>query len=67
MEAGRNRKNIRYKLLEVVAMIVEGRLVASWSYSTQLYRQATIEALAGSFIEAMHTFIRDLSSSNDED
>ena len=67
VEAGRNRKNIRYKLLEVVAMIVEGRLVASWSYSTQLYRQATIEALAGSFIEAMHTFIRDLSSSNDED
>jgi non-ribosomal peptide synthase protein (TIGR01720 family) len=43
-------------LLEVVASI-EDRLVVSWKYSENLYRSATIEKLAGDFLETLRALI----------
>jgi non-ribosomal peptide synthase protein (TIGR01720 family) len=61
VDTGRNLKNLRYKLLEIKASIAQGQLVTSWSYSTQLYRPMTIEALSRRFLEIIHTLIGELA------
>ena len=47
----------RYWLLDIVALIVEGRLQINWLYSDQLYHSTTIERVAEAFMEELRFLI----------
>ncbi|PMB23519.1 non-ribosomal peptide synthetase [Fischerella thermalis] len=50
-------RNQRTHLLEINAGIYQGNLEMSWSYSHQLHRHTTIDALAQNFIETLRSLI----------
>ncbi|RKH14324.1 amino acid adenylation domain-containing protein, partial [Corallococcus sp. CA053C] len=47
----------RRHLLDVSGLVLDGQLQLSWSYSENLYTQATIESLARDFVAALRTLI----------
>jgi non-ribosomal peptide synthase protein (TIGR01720 family) len=55
--AGANR---RQHLVDVQAMVIEGKLRVSWSYSDALHRAETMEKIAASFMEALRELLVDL-------
>jgi natural product biosynthesis luciferase-like monooxygenase protein/amino acid adenylation domain-containing protein/non-ribosomal peptide synthase protein (TIGR01720 family) len=50
-------ENPRSHLLDVNALIVGGQLHLQWTYSEQLHRQATIEALAQEFMQRLRDLL----------
>lgn len=52
--AGGNR---RQHILDVQAIVVEGKLRVSWSYSNALHRAETMEKIAASFMEALRELL----------
>jgi amino acid adenylation domain-containing protein/non-ribosomal peptide synthase protein (TIGR01720 family) len=50
-------RNGRPYLLSINSYIVDGQLVAKWTYGSAIHRQATIEQLAHRFIEALRAII----------
>jgi amino acid adenylation domain-containing protein/non-ribosomal peptide synthase protein (TIGR01720 family) len=50
-------RGTRSHLLEVNGLVIEERLRLSWTYSENVHEQATIEALARSFLAALRTLI----------
>ncbi|MGZ3458485.1 MAG: condensation domain-containing protein, partial [Archangium sp.] len=50
-------RGTRSHLLEVNGLVIEERLRLSWTYSENAHAQATIEALARSFLAALRTLI----------
>ena len=55
------RQNRRY-LLELNALITEGRLVVSWSYSRRVHRRETVERLAERFRGAIRNLLAEIAS-----
>jgi amino acid adenylation domain-containing protein/non-ribosomal peptide synthase protein (TIGR01720 family) len=47
-------RNRRPSLLEVVSLVLDGRLRVFWRYSRALHGRAAIEALAAAFLAALH-------------
>jgi non-ribosomal peptide synthase protein (TIGR01720 family) len=47
----------RSHLLEIVCLILNGRLETAWSYAPTIHHRSTIEGLAHAFIDALTTFI----------
>ncbi len=47
----------RSHLLEINASVIGGRLTLAWSYSANLHRQATVEALAADYTAALRALI----------
>ena len=62
--AGRSRKGKRNHLLTINSGIYQGNLELSWSYSTNLHRQSTIEALARNYVEILRSLIAHCQSSD---
>jgi amino acid adenylation domain-containing protein/non-ribosomal peptide synthase protein (TIGR01720 family) len=54
---GQSHRDQRSYLLEINASVIGGQLLVAYSYSEALHEQATIEALASSFIEALQELI----------
>ncbi|HEX2252381.1 MAG TPA: amino acid adenylation domain-containing protein, partial [Thermoanaerobaculia bacterium] len=50
-----SRRSPRPHLLDVAALVADGRLQVHWSYSRNLHRRATVEKLAAGFLEALRT------------
>jgi amino acid adenylation domain-containing protein/non-ribosomal peptide synthase protein (TIGR01720 family) len=59
---GQSSRQRRRYLLELNALITEGRLVVSWSYSGRVHRRETIERLAASFQGAIRRVIAEIMS-----
>ncbi|MBD1806823.1 amino acid adenylation domain-containing protein [Microcoleus sp. FACHB-SPT15] len=54
---GRSLRGNRSYLLDINGIVAEGQLRLDWTYSKAIHRQATIERLAESFIEALRELI----------
>ncbi len=52
-----SRLGYRSHLLDVSGLVVDGRLQIDWSYSSKIHQLATIERLAGWFMEALRDLI----------
>jgi amino acid adenylation domain-containing protein/non-ribosomal peptide synthase protein (TIGR01720 family) len=52
----------RSQLLSVNGLVAGGRLQLSWSYSENVHRRATIESVAGNYMEALRKLIRHCAS-----
>ena len=50
-------QNERSYLIEVVGVIVEGKLQLEWIYSRNIHRRQTIESLGQRFIQALRALI----------
>ncbi len=48
----------RRHLLEINAIVVEGRLRVSWGYSTNRHRTSTVQGLSEAFVEQLRVIIR---------
>ena len=55
--AGQSERGARNYLLEIDAIIAGGRLRLMWSYSQNLHRPETIEALAANYLEELRGLI----------
>jgi amino acid adenylation domain-containing protein/non-ribosomal peptide synthase protein (TIGR01720 family)/FkbM family methyltransferase len=53
----RSLRGARGHLLYITGVVVAGRLQLEWIYSANLYRRATIEALAQDFLQALRSLI----------
>jgi non-ribosomal peptide synthase protein (TIGR01720 family) len=53
----RDRSERRFHLFDIGARVVNGRLQVSWTYSDQLHRASTVEALASAFVTNLETLI----------
>jgi len=53
----------RTHLVDVTASVSGGRLQAEWTYSEARHRRGTIEALAGSWLDALRAIIAHCLSS----
>jgi non-ribosomal peptide synthase protein (TIGR01720 family) len=53
----RSLRGKRCHLLEINGLVREGQLLLNWSYSEEVHRRSTIEALAQSFLEALQAII----------
>ncbi len=53
-----NDERERNHILEINALIREGRLVLMWSYSQQQYRQETIQRLGNAYLDHLQTVIQ---------
>ena len=60
--AERDLKGGRPHLLEIVGCVIGGCLQMDWLYSEDVYRGATIEALAQNFVQALRSLIVDCHS-----
>ena len=47
----------RAELLEISARVLDGRLRVAWTYSRNVHRRETIEALSGDFVAALSALI----------
>ena len=54
----------RSHLLEVNAMVAEGALSVTWSYSTEEFLPTTIERLAATFITELHELVSATASAS---
>jgi amino acid adenylation domain-containing protein/non-ribosomal peptide synthase protein (TIGR01720 family) len=54
--AGENRRS---HLLDVLALVADGRLRIQWSYSKHFHETATISALASRYVEALRELVAD--------
>ena len=63
-EPGRSLKGTRPYVLDVNSIVAGGQLHIDWTYSTDIHRPATIEALATNFIEALRSLITHCQSPN---
>ena len=52
----------RRYLLEVTALVTEGRLVVSWSFSRRIHRRETIERLSGRFLQALRGLLAEAAA-----
>ncbi|MFK0730557.1 MAG: condensation domain-containing protein, partial [Gloeotrichia echinulata HAB0833] len=50
-------KQTRDHLLDINALVVDGELQISWTYSSHIHTHATVEKLAQSYIQAIRTII----------
>ena len=55
---------VRSHLLEVNAMVAEGALSVTWSYSTEEFLPTTIERLAAAFITELHELVSATASAS---
>ena len=55
---------VRSHLLEVNAMVAEGALSVTWSYSTKEFLPTTIERLAAAFITELHELVSAMASAS---
>lgn len=53
----RSEREMRTHLLEIDSMVVHGQLQIDWTFSTQLYQQKTIEALADRYLAWLNEII----------
>jgi non-ribosomal peptide synthase protein (TIGR01720 family) len=53
----RDPQSERYSLLEINALVLEGRLNMRWSYSRRLYRPDTVNRLIGTFEKTLRRLI----------
>ncbi|MEB3210772.1 MAG: condensation domain-containing protein, partial [Leptolyngbyaceae bacterium] len=54
---GRSSKGTRTYSLDILAVVAGGELRADWSYSQEMYRRETVEALAEGYIAALRSLI----------
>ncbi|HSF42931.1 MAG TPA: amino acid adenylation domain-containing protein, partial [Thermoanaerobaculia bacterium] len=59
----RDPRQARSHLLEIVGLVAGGRLQLTWSYSENLHRRSTIEALAASFVDHLQALVVHCTSS----
>jgi len=55
--SSRSPNQRRSHLLEIVCLILNGRLEMAWSYAPTIHRRSTIEGLAHAFMDALTTII----------
>jgi non-ribosomal peptide synthase protein (TIGR01720 family) len=55
----RNPKGKRPYLIEISAFIYRGRLELHWSFSSERYKQQTIQRLADNFVDYLRSLLRD--------
>jgi amino acid adenylation domain-containing protein/non-ribosomal peptide synthase protein (TIGR01720 family) len=53
----RSPKGLRTHLLDITGSVRDGRLTMKWTYSKNLHRRETVEALADSFLEELRALI----------
>lgn len=51
------REGVRNHLLEINASVMAGRFQAHWAFSKNLHKPATVEKLAGDYLEALRALI----------
>ncbi len=59
----RSLQGSRYHLLEINAIIIDGRLEVAWTYSANIHKRSTIERLAQDYIEQLRIVIEHCQSS----
>ncbi|HXO20175.1 MAG TPA: condensation domain-containing protein, partial [Thermoanaerobaculia bacterium] len=52
-QGSRSRRGVRAHLLEIDALVLDGRLRVDWTYGRDLHREGTIRGLAESFVAAL--------------
>jgi non-ribosomal peptide synthase protein (TIGR01720 family) len=60
--AGRSPRQIRRYLLDINAVLVDGVLELTWSFSVSRYRPSTIQSLAQRFVDCLRVLIASCSS-----
>jgi non-ribosomal peptide synthase protein (TIGR01720 family) len=55
--SSRSPNQRRSHLLEIVCLILNGRLETAWSYAPTIHHRSTIEGLAHAFMDALTTII----------
>lgn len=56
-DGNRSPSFVRHNLLEVTGMVLEGKLIMTWTYSENVHRSSTIESLAESYMAALQALI----------
>jgi non-ribosomal peptide synthase protein (TIGR01720 family) len=62
VKAGQSPQDLFWCLVECKAVVVGGRLVVRWDYSSNVYRRITIEQVAASFLELLEDLVHLKSS-----
>jgi non-ribosomal peptide synthase protein (TIGR01720 family) len=57
-----SRRGLRSHLLEINSMVAGDRLRVNWAYSENVHRRANVEALAGSYMEALRDLVEHCAS-----
>lgn len=64
--SARSLRGHRVYLMEVVAIVVSGKLQVNWTYSEAIHQRVTVETLANSFVKALRSLITHCQSSGSE-
>jgi amino acid adenylation domain-containing protein/non-ribosomal peptide synthase protein (TIGR01720 family) len=60
--ANQSKRQNREHILDISALVIEGKLQISWSYSSQVHNRSTVENLAHNYTQAIVTLIEHCQS-----